>query len=326
MLEVADLQKRFKNKTALNHLSLHVPPGEIYGLIGQNGVGKTTFIQICMGLLKADAGQIKLFGNDIFRNPVLIRESVGYLPEEFGIYDNIKVFEYLEFYAALYGMPYQMKKYIMELLDLLNLSDKADNYVNGLSRAMKQQLGIARCLVHNPVLLILDEPLIGLDPVGKAEIIASLLKLKQMGKTILLSSNVLTELESVCTQIGIIKNGAMEVEGTTSQVLQKVKVSSPILITVICDSTKAQKVLHKNENVTSISAAGNTFYTGFSGTDEQEAQLLQELIAEGIQVTNFSRIKGSLENIFFEITGEPDRKKENDENQSSLFKRFKIER
>lgn len=326
MLEVTDLQKKINGKQALHNLSMHVPSGGIYGLIGQNGSGKSTFMQICMGLLQADEGHINLFGLDIQDNPKLIQESVGYLPDVFGFYDKIKVFEYLEFYGSLYGMTYQMKKYIMELLDLFNLTDKADSYVNTLSRGMKQQLGIARCLVHNPVLLILDEPLEGLDPVGKAEILESFLKLKQMGKTILVSSNVLTELESVCTKLGIMKNGTMEIEGPIDQVLRKMKESSPVLISVIDEAEKASLILQRNENVTRVSMDENTFYVGFKGTEQQEAQLLQELVAGGVQVTNFSRIKGNLENVFFEIMEETHRKKESDENQSSLFKRFKIKR
>lgn len=326
MLEVADLQKTFGEKTALNKLNMHVPSGEIYGLIGQNGAGKTTFMQILMGLQKADAGRIQMFGYNILENTRIVRDSVGYLPDTFGIYEKVKVLEYLEFFNALYGVKYSAKKYLMELLDLVNLTDKADCYVSTLSKAMKQQLGIARCLVHNPVLLILDEPLSDLDPVGKAEIIEILHHLKQESKTILLSSNVLTELEYTCTQVGIIKNGSVEIEGTIKEVLEKIKESSPIVMTVLGDTSRAMPILRENRNVTRVSIAENTFHIGFKGTEEQEATLLHSLVSGGVQVLTFNRVKGSLENMFFEITEETERKKGRYENQSSLFKRFKIKR
>lgn len=305
---------------------MHVASGEIYGLIGQNGAGKTTFMQICMGLQKPDSGRIWLFGNDILHDIRTVRDSVGYLPDVFGIYEKVKVLEYLEFFHALYGVLYPSKKYLMELLDLVNLTDKADCYVSTLSQAMKQQLGIARCLVHNPVLLLLDEPLSDLDPVGKAEIIEILHHLKQESKTILLSSNVLTELEYTCTQVGIMKNGSVEIEGTIKDVLEKIKESSPIVMTVLGDTSLAVPILRKSQNVTRVSIADNTFHIGFKGTEEQEAALLQSLVSGGVQVITFNRVKGSLENMFYEITEETERKKGSYENQSSLLERFKIKR
>lgn len=310
----------------LNNLNMHVASGEIYGLIGQNGAGKTTFMQICMGLQKPDSGRIWLFGNDILHDIRTIRDSVGYLPDTFGIYEKVKVLEYLEFFHALYGVLNPAKKYLMELLDLVNLTDKADCYVSTLSQAMKQQLGIARCLVHNPVLLILDEPLSDLDPVGKAEIIEILHHLKQESKTILLSSNVLTELEYTCTQVGIMKNGSVEIEGTIKDVLEKIKESSPIVMTVLGDASLAVPILRNSQNVTRVSIADNTFHIGFKGTEEQEAALLHSLVSGGVQVITFNRVKGSLENIFYEITEETERKKGPYENQSSLLERFKIKR
>ena len=276
-------------------------------------------MQICMGLQKPDSGRIWLFGNDILHDIRTIRDSVGYLPDTFGIYEKVKVLEYLEFFHALYGVLNPAKKYLMELLDLVNLTDKADCYVSTLSQAMKQQLGIARCLVHNPVLLILDEPLSDLDPVGKAEIIEILHHLKQESKTILLSSNVLTELEYTCTQVGIMKNGSVEIEGTIKDVLEKIKESSPIVMTVLGDASLAVPILRNSQNVTRVSIADNTFHIGFKGTEEQEAALLHSLVSGGVQVITFNRVKGSLENMFYEITEETERKKGPYENQSSLL-------
>lgn len=326
MLYVSDLQKSYGAKKAVTQLSLHVPSGEVYGLIGQDGAGKSTFMRICMGLEKPDAGEIKLFENDILQRTEIIQETAGYLPETFGIYENMQVNEYMEFYGALYGLSYPMKKYWMELLELVNLLDKADCLVSTLSRSKKQCLGIARCLIHNPVLLILDEPFRELDPIGRAEIIEILHNLKQMGKTILMSSSVLTGLENTCTYVGIMKKGTLKVEGPIEAVLTRIKDSSPIQITVLDDPKKALPLLRTNSNVLRVSIYENILYIGFKGSKQQEAELLQSLIEEGIPVISYSRIKGNLENLVYELTEEMERKRKHYEVKSSLFERFKIKR
>ena len=271
MLKISNLKKSFDQVTALDGLNLMLKQGNIYGLIGPNGAGKTTLMRICMGLLSPDSGSVQIFGYDALEHIEYVKESVGYMPDYFGQYENVKVNEYMEFYSAIYGMDTQYRKFWLELLDMVNLADKGDMYVDNLSRGMKQRLGIARCMVHNPTLLILDEPMVGLDPEGKCEIINVLNRLRQMGKTILLSSNVLNELEGACTQIGIIKNGVMKVEGTIDEILNEMNNSSPISITVLGDTHDAISVLRDHSNVTHISMKGDTLYVGFKGTKEQEA-------------------------------------------------------
>lgn len=326
MLHVADLQKTYGSVKAIKQLTFHVPSGEVYGLIGQDGAGKSTFMRICMGLEKADSGKIKLFGNDILNKPEVIQEAAGYLPQNFGIYENMQVNEYIDFYGALYGISYPMKKYSMELLELVNLSEKAECFVSSLSRSEKQCLGIARCLIHNPTLLILDEPFRDLDPVGKAAMVEILHNIKRMGKTILLTSSVLSELEGICTYVGIMKNGVMEIEGTIESVLTKIKDSSPILIHVLAGMSNAFPVLRENSNVIRVSSDENILYVGFTGSEEEEARLLQSLIMAGVSIVSFSRIKGNLENLVYELTEETERKNGHYEVKSSLFKRFKIKR
>ncbi|SES80019.1 ABC transporter ATP-binding protein [[Clostridium] polysaccharolyticum] len=326
MLDVVHVQKRFGEKTVLDDLSMKVQSGEIYGLIGPIGAGKTTFMKICMGLLQADGGSIHLFGSDILKEKRMIQESAGYLPEKFQIYDKMKVLEYLEFFSTMYGLSYSVDKYLRELLDMVNLTKQADSYVKTLSRAKKQQLGVARCLVHNPVLLMLDEPLAGLDPVGKTEIMETLRYLKQQGKTIVLSSSSFAELQNTCTQIGIIKNGSIEIEGTIKQVLSQARESRAIHITVLGDMSLALLILKANANVKRISIAEDVLEITFHGNKGQEAQLLYELVSKGVQVISFSRTNGSLEDAFFELEEEKERRREQYENKSSLFERFKIKR
>lgn len=248
------------------------------------------------------------------------------MPEYFGTYEGMQVNEYMEFYSALYGGAYPIKKYWLELLELVNLSDEVDSLVSTLSRSKKQCLGIARCLIHNPVLLILDEPFRDLDPIGVAQIMGIFQKLKKMGKTILFSSSVLTGLERTCTYIGIMKNGTMEIEGTIDSVLTRIKDSGPILIQTLENPKKAIPVLRANDHVVRVSSYENMLYIEFNGTQEQEAELLQSLIEEEVSVVSFSRTKGNLENLVYELSEGTERRKEHYEVKSSLFKRFKIKR
>lgn len=326
MLKVRNLKKSFNTVKALNGLNLRVEQGNIYGLIGPNGAGKTTLMRICMGLSSPDSGEVNIFGYDALEHIDSVKESIGYMPDYFGQYEKVTVREYIEYYGAIYGMNVQYRKYWMELLDMVNLADKENVYVDTLSRGMKQRLGIARCMVHNPTLLILDEPMAGLDPTGKCEIANVLNRLRQTGKTIVLSSNVLNELEDVCTQIGIIKNGVMKVEGTMDEIQSEMNDSSPISITILGDARSAVEVLRNNPNVTRISIKKDTLYVGFKGTKEQEAEMLKTLAANDVAITNFSRIRGSLENLFFEITDDSEERRKQHEDQSRLYERFKIKR
>lgn len=326
MLKVSNLKKNYGDIKALDGLNLTVKQGNIYGLIGPNGAGKSTLMRICMGLLTPDAGEVKAFGYDVFDHTDYIRESVGYMSDNFGQYEKMTVREYIEFYGNIYGMDTQYRKYWQELLDMVHLADKQNVYVDTLSRGMKQRLGIARCMVHNPTLLLLDEPMAGLDPEGRSEIVNVMNRLKQTGKTILLSSNTLSELEGTCTQIGIIKNGVMKIEGTMDEIVNQMNDSSPISITVFGNVHEAIQVLRQNPQVTRISTKGDTLYIGFNGTKEQESKIAKELALHDVGIVNFSRIRGSLENLFFEIANDSEERRKQHEDQSRLYERFKIKR
>lgn len=326
MLEVKNLQKYYGRKKILDGFNLCIKKGDVFGLIGINGAGKSTLFQICTGLLWPDSGIVRLSGCDVFSDINFVHEVVGYLPENFGVYEDVTVLEYIQFYGALYGLSSRRISYWRELLELVNLGEQIECTVGSIPRSMKQRLGVARGLVHNPAMLILDEPLANLDPLGKQEMIKVIQRLKKAGKTILLSSNVLTEVEEVCTQVGIINHGKMFVQGTIDEVIEKLNSKISIEIVVVEGKTAAIELLKKNQNVTRITVDEEKLIIGFRGSEWQEAALLTELTCNGVAVSSFGRMKGNLENLFIEITRDTERRGEWYEGKSSLSKRFKIKR
>lgn len=219
MLRVEGLVKRFGDVEAVKEVSFTVEPGAIYGFVGPNGAGKTTTLKIIATLLMPDAGRVFIGGTDALQNPGEARARLGYMPDFFGVYDNLKVDEYMHFYADCYGVPAAGRDRLIDsLLALVRLADKRGAYVDELSRGMKQRLCLARCLVHDPEVLILDEPASGLDPRNRVELREILLELRRRGKTILISSHILAELAELCTHIGIIHNGRMVASGPVEQI------------------------------------------------------------------------------------------------------------
>lgn len=326
MLNSINIHKSFNGKEILKGVNLHVRKGEVYGLIGPNGTGKTTLVKICMALLRSDQGTVKLLGYDIFSNMDFLHESVGYLPHNFGIYDNMKVLEYLKFYGAVQGVSFPVNSYWSELLDLVNLTETAEQNVSNLSRSMKQRIGIARCLVHNPMMLILDEPYSGLDPSGKQEMMKVMQNLKEIGKTIFVTSNVLVEMKDLCTRIGIMKEGNIIVEGTMDELVEKMTREKCLKIDILNHLESAMHILKRNQNVTRITIDKNTCIIGFNGDEEKEAILLKELVENHVEVISYSKMDRNREDLFWDIGSEVKGGKETYENQSSLFKRFKIKR
>lgn len=326
MLEVKNLHKYYGKEKVLDGFNLRVKKGDVFGLIGINGAGKSTLFQICMALMRPDRGTVQLDGCNVFSNIDFVHDVVGYMPENFGVYDDVTVLEYVQFYGALYGLSSKRSSYWMGILEMVNLREKAECAVGSIPRSMKQRLGIARCMVHNPAFLILDEPFSSLDPLGKQEMAEVIQKLKQAGKTILISSNVLTELEDLCTQIGIMNHGKMLVQGNRDEVVEKLNSQIPIEITIVDGKVAAIELLKKNQKVTRITVDEQKLIIGFHGNEQQEAELLTELASGGVAVSSFGRMKGNLESLFIEITRDTDRRVERYENKSRLSKRFKIKR
>ena len=224
MIELKNFGKDYGDFTAVGALDLEIKEGEMFGFIGPNGAGKSTTIRFLATLLRATRGDGSVNGYSVSGDPMNVRRSVGYMPDSFGVYDGMKVWEFLDFFAVAYQIGRtQRKQVIRDVLELLDLAHKRDDFVNGLSRGMKQRLCLAKTLVHDPPVLILDEPASGLDPRARIEVKALLKELRQMGKTILISSHILTELADCCTSIGIIERGQMLMHGPIEDVYQRIR-------------------------------------------------------------------------------------------------------
>jgi ABC-2 type transport system ATP-binding protein len=233
MIEVINFTKRYGDFVAVDNLSFAIGKGEIFGFIGPNGAGKSTTIRFLATLLRPTAGEGRVAGHSVTAEPMEVRRVIGFMPDAFGVYDGMKVWEFLDFFAVAYNIPRSYRKKIIgEVLELLDLTHKRDDYVNGLSKGMKQRLCLAKTLVHDPPVLILDEPASGLDPRARIEIRALLKELRTMGKTILVSSHILPELADICNKIGIIEQGELHVNGSVAEVMKQVRTDIVLNISV----------------------------------------------------------------------------------------------
>jgi ABC-2 type transport system ATP-binding protein len=303
MLEIKNLHKRYGKFYAVNGLNLSIPEGEIFGFVGPNGAGKSTTMKIICGLLTATSGEIYIDGVDALRENKKIKEKIGYMPDFFGVYDDLRVDEYLDFYASVYKIKEgNKKKIITDLLELVDLSHKQDSYVDNLSRGMKQRLCLARSLIHNPKILILDEPASGLDPRARVEMKAILRNLKDMGKTILISSHILSELAEMCTSIGIIDNGKMVISGTVSDIMQQIYSKKLIKIKVNDKLEEAVMILKEFPFIDKITTGENLIQAGFDGGDEDMSRVLSTLVTRAIPVATFAQLDGNLEDVFMKVT------------------------
>ncbi|MFN0010486.1 MAG: ABC transporter ATP-binding protein [Phycisphaerales bacterium] len=222
MIEISDVSKRFGKLVALRHVSLSIGPGEVFGFIGPNGAGKSTTMKVLAGLLKPDTGKATVCGHCCVKDAASVRKVLGYMPDFLGVYDDLTVDEYLQFFAAAYRVPRSRRRAVVDsVLELTDLRGKRDAMVDSLSRGMQQRLGVARVLIHEPKVLLLDEPASGLDPRARIELRELLLELRRMGKCIMVSSHILTELAEMCTSIGIIEKGELLYAGSIQDALTK---------------------------------------------------------------------------------------------------------
>jgi ABC-2 type transport system ATP-binding protein len=305
VISAEDLTKVYGQRTALDHVSFEVPEGEIFGFVGPNGAGKTTTLRILAALLEPTSGRASIDGTDVARNPARVHTRIGYMPDFFGVYDQLTVAEYLDFYAACYRQPKERRtKIVGELLELIGLTDRRDQLVDTLSRGLKQRLCLARALVHDPAVLLLDEPASGLDPRARVEMREILKELRGMGKTIIISSHILPELTELCTMIGIIDHGRMRATGSVQDVIRGLSADRRLRINVVGAREPAIAILEPLESVRRVDIVNETIEATFEGDDSTAADILQALTAGGIKVAAFSQVDGGLEEAFMRATSE----------------------
>lgn len=303
MLKINGLTKNYGKFTAVDNLDLVVPEGEIFGFVGPNGAGKTTTMKIICGLMAADGGEVRVNDIDAIKDTRKAKEIIGYMPDFFGVYDDLKVSEYLDFYASIYNINSKDRKKISDdLLELVDLTDKREAYVDSLSRGMKQRLCLARSLVHNPKLLVLDEPASGMDPRARVEMKEILRTLKDLGKTIIISSHILPELSELCTSIGIIDRGRIVISGTVSHIMEQVYSKRFIRVKLLGKMEEAEKVMQEFPSIANTRLGEGFIEAGFDGNDEEMGRLLRELVKRDIPVISFAQLDGNLEDVFMKVT------------------------
>ena len=304
MIEVVNFTKRYGDFVAVDDLSFTINQGEVFGFIGPNGAGKSTTIRFLATLLRPTSGEGRVAGHSVVSNPMAVRRVIGFMPDDFGVYDGMKVWEFLDFFAVAYEIPIAYRrKIINEVLELLELAHKRDDYVNGLSKGMKQRLCLAKTLVHDPPVLILDEPASGLDPRARLEMKALLNELRGMGKTILVSSHILSELADFCTSIGIIERGKLLAAGSIQEIQGQLRSHRVLKVRVLDETTdRAASLLRDEPAVRSVETYDHTVTAEFHGEDDAQARLLWRLVDSGVVVQSFAEEPLSLEEVFMMIT------------------------
>jgi ABC-2 type transport system ATP-binding protein len=303
VLTIINLEKYYGKYKAVNGLDMHLKKGDIFGFIGPNGAGKSTTMKIIAGLLPADGGEIYVDGIDALKDNRKLKEKIGYMPDFFGSYENLKVIEYMEFYSSIYGIVgKESKDLIMDLLELVNLKDKKDAYVDELSRGMKQRLCLARSLVHNPELLILDEPASGMDPRSRFEMKGILKNLKDMDKTVIISSHILSEMNEICTSVGIIEEGNLIYSGGINNLLSRMSSANPLKIIVRDKVQESKVILSELPYVTNIKENSKEFTVFFNGGEVEISNTIKALVLKDIPIVSFTQVSENLEDVFIKIT------------------------
>ena len=304
MIELTNLRKEYDNTLAVDDLNLTIGEGEIYGLIGPNGAGKTSTIRMTCGLLAPTQGQARVAGIDVAAEPEKAQQNIGYLSDFFAVYEDLKVWEYLDYFAHAYKMPEtDIPARITEVIAQVNLEVKRDAMIRGLSRGMKQRLGIARSIIHRPKVLLLDEPASGLDPKARIELRNLLLSLRDQGATILISSHILTELEGFCTSIGIMEKGRMVRTGSIEQVTAAATTTRLVRLAWVGDSSAVvEQALQADPRISGakLAAAGGEFQ--FGGGEEDLATVLAALIAANVRITSFGEVKQTVEELYMKLS------------------------
>jgi ABC-2 type transport system ATP-binding protein len=306
MIEMKDLTKSFGQGRGIHDLTMSIPEGSIMGFIGPNGAGKSTTIKLLCGLLKPDSGTAAISGVKVIpKNYDNIKRTVGYMPDIFGVYDKMSVWEYLDFFGAAYKIPSSARKgRVEEVLDLVNSAHMIDYQVSSLSRGMRQKIGLAKTLLHDPQVLILDEPAGGLDPQARIEMRQIIVNLKSLGKTIMLSSHILPELGTICDLVAIVAKAELKAFGSMEDVTSNLKETLRYSLTVDGDAGDAESLLHNCDNVEDISRSHSEVVFTFNGSRSEIADLLNLLVGDQIRIISLSEQQIDLETVFMKVTSE----------------------
>jgi ABC-2 type transport system ATP-binding protein len=309
IIEIKGLTKRYGDRTAVDQLDLEVQEGDIYGFVGPNGAGKTSTIRILCTLLEANGGEVRVDGHSVFDSPREVRRVIGYMPDFFGVYDDMMVWEYLDFFGACYGIgPNERTRLVTDLLELVDLGHRRDDFVEQLSRGMKQRLSLARTLVHDPKILILDEPASGLDPRARVEIRELLIELARLGKTIFFSTHILADVAQICTRVGIIEAGRLIAAGGIEELQQIVMPFKQVRMTALNEKALVERLLAANEAAAEVqfpneSTDGRTRVEfSFHGDDDALAALIASLVAQGLRPIRLNEDGRDLEEVFMRVT------------------------
>jgi ABC-2 type transport system ATP-binding protein len=303
MIRIEGFTKRFGNFEAVQDLVLEVPQGVIYGLIGPNGAGKTTTFRFLATLLRPTHGRAWIDGVDVMRQFKKVRRLIGYMPDEIGLYEGMRIGEYLDFFAATFRIPLRKRSGLIgDVLELLDLTAKRDDFVDGLSRGMRQRLALAKTLLHDPKVLILDEPASGLDPRARLEIKELLKELRDMGKTILISSHILSELSDLCDYIGIIERGRLLTSGPIEEIRGAIRQHRVIELSLTEESQALETILNSDSDVLNTEISGNVARIDYAGSDEALVELHRRLVQADLPVLWLREIETDLEEVFLTVT------------------------
>src|SRR4051812_21844542 len=305
IVKATGLVKRYDRTVAVAGLDLDVAAGEIFGLVGPNGAGKTTTLRILSTLLVPDAGDAEIAGASVRRNPNDVRRVLGFMPDSFGVYDDMKVWEYLDFFAHCYGIgPAARRRMIGDLLELVDLASKRDDYVQTLSRGMQQRLCLAHALVHDPDVLLLDEPASGLDPRARVELRELLRELRAIGKTILISSHILPELEELCTSVAIVDRGRVLAAGKIADIGRQLRSGEVVRVRVLGDTVGVEAArawfAAQPDVATAAVMAEGAIEIGFRGDETGAAGLLAAAIGAGVAVSSYAPAATDLQELFLQ--------------------------
>ena len=303
MIETRDLTKKYGDFFAIKGIDLALNAGDVFGFIGPNGAGKTTTMRILATLLNPSWGEAYVGGHSIYTRPKEIRRMIGYMPDFFGVYDDMQVIEYLEFFAAAYRIKGAKRRQVCDkVLDLVDLDFKRHALANTLSRGQTQRLGLARVLLHNPQVLLLDEPASGLDPRARIKIRQLIKKLGEMGKTVMVSSHILPELADICNKIGIIERGELIVNTSVEEVMRQVRRQTLLNIGVAGDREAAARLLAQQPIVSKVEANGSHLMVTLQEGVREYAELADVLVRTGHKLTLLKEEELNLETAFMMLT------------------------